>query len=338
MGRAPAGAPASPEAGPPAEDAAACLARLPGLERVIETHLARVFLFPDRVLKMKRPLQTATQDLRLLPARHRACAAEVRLNRELAGPEVYRGLLPVVRTASGLRLDGRGEVVEWLVHMRRLPSDRMLDRLILEGRGPGPAEIEALGRRLAGFWRTTRGAPKGAYFRHLLHEAAIDGGHLAAMAGHVPGADIAGLSAALVHRLKGGRREIARREALGFVREGHGDLRPEHVCLTLPPVLFDRVEFARDFRLADAHDEVAFLGQECALLGRPDIAPRLVRHLEGAGFPPPSRGLLKTFRLHHCLTRARLALDHLLDPACSDPAKFRERARVRLELAARLLG
>ncbi|MFO1435713.1 MAG: hypothetical protein U1F34_04920 [Gammaproteobacteria bacterium] len=51
------------------------------------------------------------------------------------------------------------------------------------------------------------------------------------------------------------------------VVEGHGDLRPEHICLESRPIIFDRLEFNRDFRMVDPVDELSFLAMECEKLG-----------------------------------------------------------------------
>jgi aminoglycoside phosphotransferase family enzyme len=75
---------------------------------------------------------------------------------------------------------------------------------------------------------------------------------------------------------------------LRFLRSpaAHGatvcDLRPEHVCMTDPPVIIDCLEFNAPLRQVDPFDEVAFLGFECGLAGADWIAPRLVAGLSAA--------------------------------------------------------
>lgn len=130
--------------------------------------------------------------------------------------------------------------------------------------------------------------------------------------------------------------EIRAREAAGLVVEGHGDLRPEHVCLTDPPVIFDRVETALELRVIDVFDEVGYLAAECRFLGRPELGHRLLADLEQAGFAPPSTGLQKLYAMIRLVTRARLAVDHLRDPSPSTPEKWPLRARAYLAEAMRL--
>ncbi|HEY1260481.1 MAG TPA: hypothetical protein VGF34_14630 [Stellaceae bacterium] len=57
--------------------------------------------------------------------------------------------------------------------------------------------------------------------------------------------------------------------------EGHGDLRPEHVCLGSTPRIIDCLEFRADLRWLDPLQEIAFLAMECARLGAPAAIERI---------------------------------------------------------------
>ena len=80
---------------------------------------------------------------------------------------------------------------------------------------------------------------------------------------------------------------IKSRISRDLIVEGHGDLRPEHVCLTDPPQIIDCLEFNRAMRIIDPYDEVNYLGLECDMLGAPWIRPLLCKILErNLGNPP----------------------------------------------------
>lgn len=321
-------------------DKVAFLSAMPGVVQVIETHMAFVFLTAGFAFKLKKPVDFGYFDHRSLAARAAACAEEVRLNRPLAG-DVYIGTVPLVLAGRRLAVAGDGPVVDWLVHMRRLPADRMLDALIM-ARQPSPseAEVASVVAHLVRFYRLQQESlpPPGLYFAHLQREQAVNSQNLRQMARLLPEIPLAVVTTGLEARLSGMLPEISKRETEGLVVEGHGDLRPEHLCLTDPPVIFDRVETARELRVIDVHDEVGYLAAECALLGRPDIGLHLVRELTGAGFAPPSSGLRTTYAMFRLVTRARLALDHLRDRDPRTPEKWPARARVYLAEAIRLSG
>ena len=94
----------------------------PSTVEAVETHMAWVFLTDRHAYKLKKPVAYAELDFTTLARRHWACAEEVRLNRRLAG-SVYQGLVPLTADPQDtLILGGGGEIVDWLVQMRRLPD------------------------------------------------------------------------------------------------------------------------------------------------------------------------------------------------------------------------
>lgn len=302
----------------------------------IETHASLVFLTRDRAFKLKKPVRLSHVDLTTLAARARSCREELRLNRELAG-EVYRGLVPLTRRADGgLRLGGDGPIADWLVEMVRLPAASMLDRRLAAGPPPVLAEIEAACDVLLAFYAARPSPPDAGerVFRRLLRESRINADHLAELAGALGGPLPRDLVEGAVAEVEARRGEILARGAAGVIVEGHGDLRPEHVCLTRPPVVFDRVEFDHDFRLVDPFDEFDTLGRECALLGGGWIRGVLLHRLAAAGVAPPGPGLLRLYGVVHWLTRARLAIDHLRDATVRTPRKWPALARRCLAEAA----
>ncbi|MGF6862799.1 aminoglycoside phosphotransferase family enzyme [Rhodobacteraceae bacterium MBR-64] len=304
----------------------------------IETHASYVFLTRDRAWKLKKPVRLLHIDQRALAARAHLCREEVRLNRELAG-SVYRGVVPLVqRPGGGLGLGGQGRVIDWLVETVRLPAASMLDRQLKTGPVPRLSEIVSLGDLLVSFYRKQqRTADAGhLYYRRLLRESRTNATHLREMQHHLGSPLREDVLDFAVTALGACRAEIIARGRHGFLAEGHGDLRAEHVCLTDPPVVFDRVEFDHDVRLADPFFEFNGLGIECAFSGAAWIRAILLFRLSQT-IPPPSRTLLTAYGVVICLTRARLAIDHLHDAEIRTPAKWPARASLYHGAAAALI-
>jgi len=91
-----------------------------------QTHISLVALVPPRVYKIKKPVSLKYLDFSTLERRRHFCEQEVRLNRRLA-PDTYEGVVPIVDTDDGLRVDGApdaGPVVEVAVAMCYLDPDR----------------------------------------------------------------------------------------------------------------------------------------------------------------------------------------------------------------------
>src|SRR5690606_24200937 len=110
-----------------------------------------VFLAGRRVFKLKKPLRRPWIDLTDVEARESNCREELRLNRRLTDG-VYRMLVPLRQTSDGnFNLEEDGEIVAWLLEMKRLAASQMLDALLARGR-VGDGDIVAVGRRLVRFY------------------------------------------------------------------------------------------------------------------------------------------------------------------------------------------
>ena len=120
----------------------------------------------------------------------------------------------------------------------------------------------------------------------------------------------------------------------GKIIEGHGDLRPEHICLEEKPVIIDCLEFNRDLRIVDPASELMFLNLECERLGSVAAGELIFEtYCERTGDDPPE-DLLAFYRAYHAAVRAKVAIWHLQDRAVRDVDKWVARARLYLEMAA----
>lgn len=308
---------------------------------VIETHMSWLFLGEDTVLKLKKPVRTGFLDFSTLAAREFNCREEVRLNLRLA-PGVYLGVLPLLQLPDGALAVGTGAtmsapVIDWLVRMRRIPRERMLDVAVPAG-SVRIDDIDRLGVRLAQFFRSAERVPLDApaYVERFVASQSVNRGVLLQ-----PTLREAATVAALDEfdrMLKRHAEMLGARAAAGRLREGHGDLRPEHIGLDGTPVVIDCLEFNRALREVDPFDELAFLDLECRLLGADWIGPRLIAHCGSALHDAPPPQVMALYTAHRALVRARLALAHLLDAQPRTPDRWKPQARRYVEAARAALA
>ena len=120
----------------------------------IDTAAAIVFLAGPDAYKVKRAVKFPFMDLSTLDKRRSACETEIAVNRASA-PGVYLAATPVTRSAERLAIGGEGEVVEWLVHMRRFDESLTLDRIA----GKGALSNEVIDKLTAAIRRSHAQAP-----------------------------------------------------------------------------------------------------------------------------------------------------------------------------------
>jgi aminoglycoside phosphotransferase family enzyme len=301
----------------------------------IETHMAWVFLAGDRAYKFKKPVRYPFLDYSTLEARRRICHEEVRLNRRLA-PDVYLGVVPLSRPPDGtLRIGEAGTPVEWLIAMRRLPRQRMLDHVVR--RGAASADVVApAASLLAAFFAEAAAEPMAPrdYVHRLSHAVLESRRTIAAYVGG-PDALLAGRVAAALTRFLDERPSyLEDRARERRIVEGHGDLRPEHVFVGSPPAVMDCIEFNRRFRLQDPVDELVFLAVELERLGAPELGTHFLgAYVERTGDEPPAL-LLSFYAAYRALLRARIAIEHLSDGGV-DPKRWLRLGHGYLEIADR---
>ena len=293
------------------------------VERV-ETHFAWVFLTPNVAYKLRKPGRHGGGDASRLAARRAICDEEFRLNQALA-PGVYFGVVPLALGPDGSLAfgraippdsEGRWRTIDWLLHMRRLPAARMLDRMIRDGTVRGE-DLEALGAHLDRFYRHGPGLPISGreYCRRL--GAAIRQNRetlLTDRSGQVDVAVVEETTQLQQQWLVSNRRLLRKRAEQRAIRDCHGDLKPEHVCLGPPVRVIDRLDLDPVLRELDPVEDLALLWLECERLGAPDIGERIIRrHVaeHDAGLPEP---LLFFYLSNRALTRARLAVWRLAEP------------------------
>jgi aminoglycoside phosphotransferase family enzyme len=220
--------------------------------------------------------------------------------------------------------------------MVRLPAGRMLDHRLARGDWQR-ADLSALADRLARFFATAQRVnlqPK-AYLDRF--RAECNDSRRALLSAGCPKLQHAAYYVA--SRVEGFiycRKDLLlRRLDSGRIVEGHGDLRPEHICLGSMSRIIDCLEFRVDLRFLDPLDELAFLAMECERLGARTVEPILLRPYcyRTRDLAPPE--LMTFYKAVGALVRARIAILHLRESAVRDPAKWPKRAAQYLGIASR---
>ncbi len=299
-----------------------------------ETHMSQVFLAGDRAYKLKKPVRFPYLDFSTLARREAACRAELRLNRRLAA-DTYLGVIPLVQTARGLALGGAGATVDWLVVMKRLDASHMLDRVIAEGRLQ-TWQLDRLAAVLVGFYRRASAVliSPAVHAAQLWQSLAYNRRVLLDPRFALPAGSIRYVDTMQRRFLTERRALLDARVRTRRIIDGHGDLRPEHICLGDPVRIIDCLEFNARLRMVDPFDEIAFLCVECERLGARWAGEYLRRRIMHALNDGHTEELFVFYRCYRATLRARLAIAHLFEPHPRTPEKWEPLALTYLRLAA----
>ena len=245
-----------------------------GAVEIVRTRISIIILTPTHVFKFKRPQDFGFTDFSRLKKRRHYCKEELRLNRRLARG-VYLEVMPLCAEGDGYRF-GRGDaIVDYAVVMNRLGGERMLSRLVAE-EGLEPAELDGLAKRLVEFHGS---APLGREPHRFGSLWMLNQKWEESFAQAVPFINFTitanhfqELQQAVFSFLTRNRALLEQRVRDGFIRDGHGDLRCEHIYLTKPIKIIDCIDFSDRCRIGDVAFDLAGLLLDLSVLGRPDLS------------------------------------------------------------------
>lgn len=301
---------------------------------VKETHMSVVFLTKGFVYKMKKPVQYDLFDHRSLNSRFINCKEELKINRPLA-KNVYIGLVPLVlNEKKQLQLGGEGEVVEWLVKMKRIPEESMLDFAIIN-KCIDQECLEKAADLLAEFYKASAAIEisLNKQIRKLEGDISLIGERLKNPLFDLPSELIKEITLGLTAFLAASESLFAERIRRNKIIDAHGDLRPEHICLIHTPAIIDRLEFNKDLRIMDVAEELSFLSMECETIGNSSAGEFFTEEYQrktGDYFPPT---LSRFYKIKKACLRSYLVARHVLEPQYKDDAKWLSKASAYLDIA-----
>lgn len=283
---------------------------------LIQTHISLIFLAGDYVYKVKKAVNFGFLDFTSLDRRKRYCQEELRLNRRLA-PDTYLEVLPINEDDQGLlSLGGPGKTVEYTLKMRRLPAQGMLKVLLQQGLDP--AVMDSLAERIV-----------------LFHQQAATGGEidrngsLATVRFNqeenfrqtesyidvtIPRWQFEFIRDYCRAFMTGNEELFEERVRQHRIRECHGDLHLEHICLAPAITIFDCIEFNERFRNTDVAADVAFLAMDLDYNAYPELAERFVRSYRRYSGDPHIATLINFYKAYYAYVRGKVISFKLDDP------------------------
>ncbi len=310
---------------------------------LIQTHISYVLLAGHHVYKIKKPVDFGFLDFSTLRKRLYYCRQEVILNQRLC-PGFYLGVVRIRDDGGRITLDGHGRVLEYAVHMRRLPAEGMMDRLLERGELTA-ALVEGLADRLARFHQEAETNPRIARYGMWAIRRAWEENfqQWAPYIGQTITAEQDGLLREYVRSFFRRQRDLLRRRAQELrIRDCHGDLRSDAVCFTDLPsgeqvCVFDCIEFNRRFRYTDVAGDVGFLAMDLDYRGRPDLSEAFVERYMAASGDSDLRPLINFYKCYRAAVRGKVEGFRSSQPEVSskDRAQSARAARRYFDLACR---
>jgi uncharacterized protein len=246
--------------------------------QLLQTHISYILLTGEYVYKIKKSIQFGFLDFTTLEKRQYFCHEELRLNRRLS-PELYLGVLPIIERAGQYQFgldDTAQTVAEYTLQMREFPQEMLLSYLFQNSKLI-PEIVQQLAMQVAAFHSSALTNPEVTAYGSVASVQKVD------TSNHAISAEFIGISQTQqqfneTHAFAAQFFEryadwFAQRQTEGKIRECHGDLHLNNVCIYQNNLrIFDCIEFNQEFRNIDIIYDAAFLIMDLEFGGRIDLA------------------------------------------------------------------
>ena len=308
---------------------------------IIDTHVSKVFLNRNQVFKLKKPVDYGFLDFSSLAQRRDACVKEVELNRRTTDG-IYIGVVSVIFSQGTYKLSNLNDpsAVEYLVHMKRLPQESMLDERLKNGTF-SDSMADDLGAQIANFHlraATGQQISKVGGYEGMKTNVEENFSQLIPDIGNTRSRgvydEISEYARAFMEKRK---RLFTQRATDEFTRDVHGDLRTEQISITDNGVvsILDCIEFNDRMRWIDTAADLAFILMDLEHKDNKYLADILLGSYFQKALDSNIAELLNFYKCYRAVVRGKIESFRVDDQSMtkSEIEEISVRARSYFELA-----
>lgn len=291
---------------------------------LVQTHVSWIFLTDTHAFKVKKPVNFGFLDFSTIDRRRFYCNEELRLNRRLC-PDIYEAVVELREAATGAAFHGNGPVIDYAVMMKRLPADRMLDRLVESGETT-VADMENVAAVISSFHAeaqcSTYISGFGAIEKILYNWRENFEQLLPFDTTTLPAADLEEIRSWVMSFAEINCDLFNRRVEHGFIRECDGDMHLENICLVDGRVyIFDCIEFNERFRYCDTAADIAFLLMDLEFHNRRDLSDAVIAAYLTASDDSELMKLIDFYKVYRAVVRGKVESFRLNDAGITAEAR-----------------
>lgn len=291
---------------------------------LIQTHISYVLVADEFVYKVKKPVDFGFLDFSTLEKRRYYCTQEVKLNQRLS-KDIYLGILPIFQQGDDYSIgEGKGKIVDYCVRMRKIPQQLLMKSVFLEGR-LRTENLDAIALLLSRFHREAeRSRDIDAFGEAESFKINTDENFRQTekyIGVTIKGEDFFSLRTWTEDFYRRNERLFRERIQEGRIRDCHGDLHMEHICLTDPVAVIDCIEFNDRFRYSDTLSDISFLLMDLEYHGGKDLAAYLWKVYASEHGERDMQALLIFYKIYRAYVRGKVISFRLDDDTLSSAEK-----------------
>jgi uncharacterized protein len=295
--------------------------------KLVQTHISTVFISDNFVYKIKKPVNFGFLDFSTLEKRKYYCKKEVELNNRFS-KDVYLGVYPVTFDGKKHAISGKGTIVDYAVKMKRLSDEDLLKTRFKKGTVTSD-DIKRIANAISTFHKRSINSKEIDEFGKLEAVKYNTDENFEQTKDFIDKS----ISKKQFNDLKNWTDEFYKKNQKIFlqrvgnkkIRDCHGDLHMEHICLTDPIIIFDCIEFNDRFRYSDILSDIAFLLMDLEFNGGYDLSEKLCKtYLEQIGENDDEviHGLIAFYKIYRAYVRGKVTSFILNDSNITDDKKI----------------
>jgi uncharacterized protein len=275
-----------------------------------DTHISVVFLTGQWVYKLKKPLNLGFLDFREIEDRRKYCELEVMLNRRLS-QGIYQHTVKIVENKEReFCMEDKGRVAEYAVKMKQLPDETRLSSMLRSNRVTD-SDLENLGKKLAFFYKNSARSPQIDFYGTrdmVIFNSEENFRQLAPYVGLLFDKErwkfICEVNRSFLYHHRALFEQRLEKEK---IRDGHGDLRTDHIYFFDGIQIIDCIEFNDRFRYGDAAIDLAFLHMDMEQLGYHKESQTVLKSYVDHAHDPEIYALIDFYAGYRAIVRLKVA-------------------------------
>jgi hypothetical protein len=294
----------------------------PGRIELTQTHISFVFLTRNFVYKVKKAVDLGFLDFTTLEKRRFFCEKELELNRRLC-EGMYLEVVPINRS-NIIKIKGEGKPIEYAVKMKRMPQEKMMNKLLEENKVNSKL-IDEIAKIIAEFHSKAETNRRISEFGSLTiietnwkenFEQTQE-----FVSKTISMKDFKFIRERIDDFMKRNVSFFEKRMAERRVRDCHGDIHSGNIFVTGRIYIFDAIEFNERFRYSDVASDIAFLAMDLDFKKRTDLSSLFIeKYVKYSGDQELMR-LLPFYKCYRAYVRGKVVSFKLKDPSINREEK-----------------
>lgn len=286
-----------------------------GANVVKETHISYAIIGDEYVYKIKKSVDFGFLDYRLAKNRKMYCILEKDLNDRFS-KDIYVEVLKIVRQNEKdfalVPLENSLTAIEYVLKMKRIKDENFLQSRIENGLITAD-DMQKIGSQVALLLKNLEPAPKDEEFDthfDVVKFNAIENFNQTKkyVGSFIDEEGYEYIMSKTLSFLEENKDIFINRAVDGYIKNGHGDLRLEHIYFNDDETvgLIDCIEFNKRFRFNDVISEASFLSMELDSMGRIDLSDGFLSGFLSVFNDEVSLKLINYYRCYLAYVRAKV--------------------------------